>query len=566
MAPLRRQLRNAHKSPNVECIQGYWQARRTAPSRQHVLTLVIPGAGINSADPGLERDPPAAPTPVTFPQIGDYTSRPWTEASPPPRIQPLFARVLKPSHISQQHVEAFNARIEPPCRPEDLIPLAPDGSSYLPPLTADQAITPATYANAVNNDDGSARKRKEFDERLAELRVDNDTGFRVITRTTKPGVKAPRLATMRKFWEGVESVAQYWDTSLDQYYEDLPAKLPSDEENSAKRQRLNSTQPGPTSVLTLQTNSSHFSTTNSGRPTTSGLEGDASSDRIPEKQPRKQSEFSNLEESRARDERSDTATPEPRPCLRYKGRRTASGRDMPDQFRADTVKAFVEGIVWPFTCITAPPRHTPLVRINKLNLPVRQTAAVYRRPADRLRQRSGWLEGPLLAVQCRPDTDFDSELLTEPQKEAKARLDLIRELGGLLLLAEERQRQGKTETRSGEGEWWTSKPRWGGGPGGAIEENMVNDDAEVKDVLQLAEAASGGARRQEDGARRPKRKTPATLWKDIRPASKQWDPKTDYEAIGKNPRSAYDEVSFSPFFIKISRWQEALHLKWNLSS
>ena len=35
------------------------------------------------------------------------------------------------------------------------------------------------------------------------------------------------------------------------------------------------------------------------------------------------------------------------------------------------------------------------------------------------------------------------------------------------------------------------------------------------------------------------------LWKELRPGSKVWDEKMDYEAIGKDPNSQYDEVSFS---------------------
>ena len=44
--------------------------------------------------------------------------------------------------------------------------------------------------------------------------------------------------------------------------------------------------------------------------------------------------------------------------MRYKGLRTASGRYMPDHFRIETVRGFVEGTVWPFQCSVHPPRMT----------------------------------------------------------------------------------------------------------------------------------------------------------------------------------------------------------------
>lgn len=34
------------------------------------------------------------------------------------------------------------------------------------------------------------------------------------------------------------------------------------------------------------------------------------------------------------------------------------------------------------------------------------------------------------------------------------------------------------------------------------------------------------------------------LWKELRPGSTTWDVKMGYEAIGKDPNSEYDEVSY----------------------
>jgi hypothetical protein len=477
---------------------------------------------------------------VTFPERNPFSTTLWTELEPPPALQPLFARILRPSDISDKHLEALNVRLCPPSSPEDLVPSAPDGTSYWPPLTPSQPIAEASYADATKADPKISRRRREFDERLAELQIDNDTGFRIITKTVKPDTKPPRLAYMRKFWEGLESVAQYWDTSLDDYHESSLPDQQEESEKGAKRQRLDSVQSKGTSPSLSCTDPAQATSQDTDAPapdeavvptqSTDGSVGDSSA--------------TNGEENGDESVSAGTGSPHPRISMRYKGRRTASGRDMPDQFRADTVKAFVEGTIWPFQCTVAPPRQMPIVQINKLNLPVRQTAAVYRLPKERQKARAGWLEGPLFTIQCRPDTDFLGGTLTERQMETKARLDTMREIGGLLQLASERQRQGKTEARPGEGKWWTTTPRWGGGPGGEVANHVANGDVDVKDVLQLAEdMAAALPKKTSNFSRRPKRKTPAMLWKEIKPGSKLWDPKTDYEAIGKDPLSAYDQVS-----------------------
>ncbi|KAM3414410.1 hypothetical protein BST61_g11048 [Cercospora zeina] len=485
------------------------------------MSSMFAGAGLNITDPDRERNPPPRPTPVSFPPPPPPTSRhAWPSSAPPP-IQPLFAKLLKPSDISDDHLAILNVHIDPECHPDQLVPRAPDGSSYFPPLTHDQPINAASDADATKANTTPASRRTAFDDRLAELRIDNDTGIRVITRTTKAGNK-PRLAYTRKFWEGLESVAQYWDASLDQYYEGPVNKPGCDGQQDAKRLRLDNTP--SISNLQTETNNAQSSPTSSlsnGRTDSHDPLSVATSTPLPQE---------------GQDEQPDI-----RP--RYKGRRTAAGCDMPDQFRGDMVRAFVDGATYPFGTQVAPPRQMPLLRINKLNMPVRQTAAVYRRSRDRTKARAGFLEGPVMTVQCRPETDFQAESLHHNQKASKARLDHIREIGGLLHLAQERRREGRVAPIPGEGQWWTSKPRWGGGRGGEVEQlEDAHNESLVKDVVQLAENMKASASVHRESARRPKRKTPVMLWKELKPGSTTWDPKMDYEAIGKDPKSEYDEV------------------------
>lgn len=506
------------------------------------MTGVFSGIGFNGTDPEQERDAPPAATPVVFPQHEPRSSRKWKESGPP--LRELFSKVRGPTDISTRHVQALNVRHKHTSSPDELIPLAPDGSSYLPPLTAEQAITPSTYAEANKIDSVSAKRRKAFDERLAELQIENDAGYRNINRTTKPGVKPPRVAWLRKFWEGLESMSQYWDTSLDEYYGGLPAHLPAQAsaEKGHKRQRTNSSHPSSEVTVPIFGPETKRPPEPEDCPSVdeklaSKLQDDAAKTPLPQvdEDLNRASEHDNDRLSR-----SKSATPEPQSCLRYKGYRRASGRDMPDQFRTDTIRALVEAACWAFDCKVETPRKMPIVQMNKLNIPVRQTAQVYRIPRDRSKIRVGHLEGPMLTVQVRPETDFHAPGIDQAHSAMRDRLDLMREIGGLLQCAQERRREGKTEVRSGEGKWYTTKPRWGGGSGGEVENDVGNTDTLTKDVLGMAEGMLESAKSK--AMRLRKRKTPAMLWKELKPSSLTWDAKTDYTAIGKEPDSPYDQI------------------------
>ncbi|KAK3706175.1 hypothetical protein LTR37_012876 [Vermiconidia calcicola] len=512
---------------------------------------VLGGAGLGNTDPEQERDAPPEPTVVTFPVKIELETHPWNHDTPPPDFQSIFSTILRPTDITDRHATALNIRVREVCPIDDLVPRAPDGSSNLPPAEPDEdSENPPSYADAAKSNPAAGRKRKEFEERLAELQVDNDLAYRTISRTVATGVKPPRLAYMRKFWEGLDMMAQYWDCSLDAYFSAPSGK--NDAEKSAKRQRLEThpsalaSTPDPERSLPIIQNG-HSSTTTAERTPSLDNEGQRSE---PTKGESKKPTSTSPDKTR-KEHDSSTVSAEPRSPMRYKGRRTKTGSQMPDQFRVDTVRAFVEGTVWPFRASVHPPRTMPLIHFNKLNLPVRQTAAVYRVPSDRTRGRQGWLEGPILNLQVRPEIDFSKD--TSEQSIAAARLDVLREVGALLQLAQHRRREGKIEVKSGEGQWWTTKPRWGGGPGGEVQNEIGNTD-----ILQAAEELLGAAREKKgkasDASRERKRKTPAMLWKELKCGKGYWDPKTEYTAIGKDPASAYDEVRW----VKLLERVEAL--------
>lgn len=494
------------------------------------LTLTLPGTAFAGLDPERERDPPNQATPVSFPTPVQSEGQDWTKDDPPPNFQSLFSRVVKPSNISKEHSQALNIKVLPKCSISELVPAALDGSSFLEPEVVSKS------GDETEHSPETVRKRKDFDDRIAELRIENDLAFRVLSKRLPAETKPPRIAFMRKFFEGLESMSLYWDCSLDQYY-DVPETNRGDEGgNCVKRQRLeNGFSPRGSPDQQLPPDAEQAVPILPSKPSNAEHESSDTTNEAP----------SDINEE-AHDEasrhiRSTSATPEPQVRKRYKGRRTGTGRDMPDQFRTDTVRAFVEGTVWAFRAQLSNPRMTPLVQFNKLNLPVRQTAAAYRLPPDRMKAREGWQEGPILSVQVRTETEFEDE--NGEKREPMCKLDGLREIAGLLQLAQERRREGRKEVRPGEGEWWATTPRWGGGEGGAMEHEISNAD-----ILQAAEEMLSAAwvkngKWRKDSARDQKRKTPAMLWKELKPGRGNWDSRTKYVAIGKDPNSEWDDVS-----------------------
>ena len=215
---------------------------------------------------------------------------------------------------------------------------------------------------------------------------------------------------------------------------------------------------------------------------------------------------------------------------------------MPDQYRLDCVRAFLEPIAWAFGITFSPHRRPPVLCLEHVRFPVRMNSVGWRAPTG-MKRRSGWLEGPVLGIQCRAETSFGATGTLQ----ADSVLDVVRELGGMLLLAQERAREGKSETRAGEGKWWTCTPRWGGGPGGEVGEAAGASDAPAPpEATTPAPTDDKFDRLFRHGLKDRRRPSPAELWKTLKPGNPLWDPKVKYEAIGKARSSNWDEVR--PFF------------------
>jgi hypothetical protein len=235
---------------------------------------------------------------------------------------------------------------------------------------------------------------------------------------------------------------------------------------------------------------------------------------------------------------------------RYKGRRTGSGRDMPDIYRANTVNDFVAGVTSAFNCrvgpaYIAPTRFAPTMQIGNLEQPVRLTSVVLRIPNARDKQRAGLLEGPVMGVLERNAIDFGSTAGFDVSWR-KSDHDLLREIGAMLMIVQQRAHEGQTTTQD-EDKWYRTKPRWGGKPGRKLPQLEACEE-EYEDLIMRmatteAEKINLDAQRLSAGRKLQRAQAHAKKWTTTTPTPSLWHAKTDYQAIGKQPGSPYDEVS-----------------------
>ncbi|KAF2268615.1 hypothetical protein CC78DRAFT_530048 [Lojkania enalia] len=517
-------------------------------------------------DSQKERPPPSRPIPVTFPFL--TPPQPSLEKPPPSwsegsssGIPAHFLGLKKPSDVSLDTLGLLNISFGPQCDSETLVPSAPNYTRpYLPPKSWLEKPDASTVEPSPTPDPPqllcNGRKvpdHNEFYVRAKELFFKNEDAFSNLTRKAAVEKVPLRLAHFRRFWEGLDNLAYYWDNSLDEYLPPKPrlaassAQPPRDSSlgrieegitNDVEQQsemgsadveeprKKAKTAPESNKTMTLPINSVGTSSNVAApaRPASISSSKVLPARTSPPKVPWAVNMHTTVEKPVDLSKGS------------YRGYRIGNGAEMPDQYRLDCVRSFLEPITWAFGVTLVPHRRPPVLTLQNVRFPIRMNSVAWRGPTDRLRARQGFMEGPVLGVQCRPDTNFGSS----GDLEAESVLDIVREIGGMLLLAQERDREGKTEIRPGEGKWWTSNPRWGGGPGGEVGEAVgVSDATNLSSTPEPEEKHS--RQRSGQSSRRPK-PTPAEIWKALRPGNPMWDPKIVYEAIGKDKDSEWDEV------------------------
>ncbi|KAE9979420.1 hypothetical protein BLS_009841 [Venturia inaequalis] len=479
--------------------------------------------------------PPPA-TPVSFPDTSCFSKQSrWTDGSNPDLFR-LYANSRKVVDIHSDHWEALNIRSVQIENVEDLFEAMSRGSSFIPPRswveprsTGDQAITPESR---VLFNSRPSPSHDHFYTLSKELLYENVDAFAALTRTTRENRPIPRLTHFRRFWEGLDSMSYYWDASADEY---MPAKENEtsdttsegdkaecvlEEHEPKKRKTWNPAEPVSTNQLLISASNSAYSNLSVQSRTHS--------------EPSIQQPVRNdtQQEGDARKEDAQGT---------YRGHRIGNGAGMPEQYRIDTIRAFVEPIIWAFGFTLSPHRRQPVVAIKTLHVPVRMSGAVWRPPLAREKAKMGWLEGPVLGISCRSETDFE-------HRPESSLLDVLRESGALLSVAQERAREKKKEVRPGENQWWTTVARWGGGSGGEVGEAVASGAAYTDDPtgivkdLETHPSRESRGRPTSRGAGSSRKLNAADAWKILRPGTGFWDPRVEYSAIGREAQSEYDQV------------------------
>lgn len=370
----------------------------------------------------VQREPPPPPTPVVFPRLHAPSTQGSSALSRDELIR-LFRSVPR-NGPSIDYVDSLNIQVTHDVDLDTLVP-----NAYLPTQTWLTESSPAGGCDRVVQgastrllSNGAAiPDRAAFYVRAKELLLSNDAAFGFLQRRLPPSSGPPiRIAHFRKFWDNLLNMAEYWDTSLDKYTtvrESHRASL-----RSISRSPLRSLSKSPFRKRSRSPRGKHRAVPNS--------------------------------------------SPEPEAPVQetYTGRRIGCGLNMPIRFREDAVCAFVETVAWAFRCRVERPKIEPKLQMDGMMLPIMQTASVYRTPQDTQKARKGTVEGPLIGIQCRNMHSFIKEGETEGEARGEV-LDMMKETGLALIVAQKRMREGTTEQTTWNGKWWVEQRRWGGGTG-----------------------------------------------------------------------------------------------------
>lgn len=435
------------------------------------------------------------------------------------------------------HWEALNIRSVRIENVDDFFKARSRGSSFIPPRswfeprsTGDQAMT---LESRVLFNRRPYPGRDDFHIRSKELLYENSEAFAALTRTSREKRPISRLEHFRRFWEGLENMSYYWDDSADEYIaaiekehsdmttEEHDVESILEQYEPRKRTKWNPAEPVSTNQLLSAASVPVYSNlpVQSRTHPTSSIQ-----------QPTRNNT----------DKQSDPGK-EKVPGM-YRGLRIGNGAGMPEQYRVDTIRAFVQPIAWAFGFTLSPHRRQSVVAIKTLHVPVKMSGAVWRPPLAKDKAKMGWLEGPVLGISCRSETGFE-------HRPESSLLDLLRESGALLSMAQERAREKKKEVRPGENQWWTTVARFGGGTGGEVGEVLASGAANTDKLTNNIKALEtdppheNRGRPTSRGAADSSRKlSTADAWKIIRPGTGFWDPRVEYSAIGRESQSEYDQV------------------------
>ena len=420
-------------------------------------------------DSNKPREPPPPATPLDFPRCV------------PPKLSPcerevandlvkLYSSTLR-TGPTPKHLQALNVHLANELPLEQVVPtdFIPHPSWSITPSTTEtpESLQAESPKLGLLSNGASAPGKQEFFVRVKELLFDNEDAFRAIQRKPPlPDRQPARVVHFRKFWDSLLAMAEHWDSSLDKY---------TDSEDTEEQSAMDIDEPQSESMKTEE----------------------------------------KLETDKGEGSRKQT----------YTGRRTGTGRDMPGKYREDTVFAFVETITGAFRCRLNQPRSQQRLKLQGTMIPILHAASVHRVPKDPREARRRMTEGPMLGAFCREQTSFRD--VDEAEGEGKQEiLDLLRETGLMLMLAQKRAREGKEEEVPGKDKWWANAPRWGGGVGGELGDSNEETAGDAESSRKLSKKSSR-----------------MDAWKSMQPPSRIWENGVTYQQVGKDKSSEHDDVS-----------------------
>lgn len=383
-----------------------------------------------------ERNPPPKPIALEFPS---YIPRKCENILDENHIKTVcrsLASIRRLADIHDSHLSHLNIQLE-----QDV---------PLPDIVADKRFEarPLLYD-------------ADLEAMLTELEVNNEDAYREILRLPPlEGRKKPRLAYSRNFFASLEDMSRYWDDSKDNYYE-----VESKEAEESTEDKSKSAAANVKDVSRL------------GDPK---MMGTAQSK---QDLPRKDSESPQITSPESQSPTKSTDLPT-RPKMKqvYKGNRLGSGEQMAAGTRVATIRNLLKMAVHKFNCRDYDVSPRERLRIRNINVPaVSYNFCVAKLPSDPKLLRSRMVEGPVMAVHCRNEVRFKArqDLLGPTSDFVGEKFDLFREIGGMLMLARQRAREGATPSKEPrEDQWWATKSRWGGGETrwGQLASEVLEDD------------------------------------------------------------------------------------------
>lgn len=273
-----------------------------------------------------------------------------------------FAKIRRATDVTPQHLDLLNLSVSYDVPVEELV----GGSTEWIPRDGDGDETWA--------------------ERQRELLIENSVANEVMARIRRD----VKLGHMYKFFQSLEMVAPYYGTP-EECVEYAAEQLKKEEEGQ-RDQHKKQHEAVASAVDKMEIDDSPVPNDNGKRPASEEAAGTAKKDRA--------SPESDADDLPDKVKKEDTFS-------------------MPERFRDDLVKNFVEPICWGHGVRVYPPRAAPKLHVRNSKFSIHLNYHIHWTPLDPQEARSGLVDGPVLGMQIRHEHSFRA--LSDPAAALKKR-------------------------------------------------------------------------------------------------------------------------------------------------